>query len=60
MTHSGKHGGAERDSMYSRRDFLKIGAAAIPFSAFAAKIDSVVGVHLGFKKCMAYMKEALA
>jgi sugar phosphate isomerase/epimerase len=34
--------------MYSRRDFLKIGAAAIPFSAFAAKIDSVVsGVRLG-------------
>ena len=34
--------------MYSRRDFLKISAAAIPFSAFAAKIDSVVGgVRLG-------------
>ena len=34
--------------MYSRRDFLKITAAGIPLTAFAAGIDSVVnGVRLG-------------
>jgi sugar phosphate isomerase/epimerase len=34
--------------MYSRRDFLKITAASIPLTAFAAEINSVVsGVRLG-------------
>lgn len=38
--------------MYSRRDFGRIALASIPLSAYAAKINSVVGgVHLGM---MAY------